>query len=189
MRRVVVKQRKELLPEDIRTKTRSIIEKLKTVDDFDYAKKIHTYVSTKAGEVDTRYLIDFMVNNGKSVVLPKLIKKAKKFQRANFNGWESLVKNADGYYEPPTATDEDMNDIDLIIVPAMAVSVVGQRVGYGGGFYDRLLKQTNAAKLVLAFEFQVFDNIETDFHDIRIDKVITERRIINTRGNGDRNSE
>ena len=189
VRKFVVKRRKETIPDDVHSKTKLILDKLKTVDEFDYAKKIHSYVSNKAGEVDTRYLIDFMVNNGKSVVLPKLNKKAKKFQRANFSGWDNLVKNTDGYYEPSIATDEDLSDIDLIIVPAMAVSVVGQRVGYGGGFYDRLLKQTNAAKIVLAFEFQVFDDIETELHDIRIDKVITERRIINTRVGFDKDSE
>ncbi|MGE5680795.1 MAG: 5-formyltetrahydrofolate cyclo-ligase, partial [Bacillota bacterium] len=51
----------------------------------------------------------------------------------------------------------------------------------GGGHYDRLLKKAYAPKYVLAFEFQIFDNIETDLHDVRVDKIITERRVINTR--------
>ena len=189
VRRTVVERRREISPEEVRNKSKLISNRLTAVDEYLYAKKIHTYISTKAGEVDTRALIDFMMNDGKLVVLPKLNKAAKKFQRANFTGWDNLIKNHDGYYEPSTATDEDLTDIDLIIVPAMAVSLLGQRVGYGGGFYDGLLKKTHAVKIVLALEFQVFDHIETDPHDIRVDKVITERRVINTREPMERNSE
>jgi len=63
----------------------------------------------------------------------------------------------------------------------MAVSLKGQRVGYGGGYYDKILRNTHASKIVPVFEFQIFENIETDAGDIRIDKIVTERRIINTR--------
>jgi len=94
-------------------------------------------------------------------------------------GWDHVVKNSEGYYEPIYGMDEDMSDIDLIIVPALAVSISGQRIGYGGGYYDKLLKQTFAPKVVLAFEFQIFDYIESTNFDTRIDKIITERRIIN----------
>jgi len=54
-------------------------------------------------------------------------------------------------------------------------------VGYGGGYYDKMLKNIRAPKIALAFEFQVFENIETDVHDVRIDRIVTERRIINSR--------
>ena len=185
VRKAVVKRRKEISPSEIRNKTNLIVDRLASTDDFAFSNKVHTYVSTKAGEVDTRFLIDYMIRTGKSVILPKLVKQTKKFLRGDFNGWDNLIKNPDGYYEPVSAVDADLSDIDLIIVPAMAVSIVGQRVDHGGGFYDRLLKQTNAKKIVLAFEFQVFDNIEKDSHDIRIDKIITERRVINTRRPGE----
>ncbi len=181
VRKIVVEKRKNISDEEIRSKTKLIIERFSAVDDFIHSKKIHAFISSKPGELDTRFFIDFMINNGKSVVLPKLNKSFKKFVHANFLGWDNLVKNADGYYEPPTAFDDDLSDIDLFIVPAMAVSLLGQRVGYGGGYYDRILKDSHAVKIVPAFEFQIFDNIETDIHDIRIDKIITERRIINTR--------
>jgi 5-formyltetrahydrofolate cyclo-ligase len=53
-------------------------------------------------------------------------------------GWN--CKKLGWYFEPTKGFDDDLNGIDLIIVPAMAVSILGQRVGYGGGFYDGCLK-------------------------------------------------
>lgn len=96
-------------------------------------------------------------------------------------GWDSLIKNSEGYWEPKLGVDEDLSDVDLIIVPSLAVSLAGHRVGYGGGYYDRLLRNSFAPKVALAFEFQLFDYIENSIHDIRVDKIITERRIIDPR--------
>ncbi len=177
----MVERRREINPSDIRIITKRIFERLSMLDEYVSAKKIHSYISTKSGEVDTRYFIDYMSSSGKIIVIPKLNKHSKTFQHASFAGWDGIVRSSDGYFEPTKGFDDDLNGIDLIIVPAMAVSILGQRVGYGGGFYDRLLKNIRAVKVVPAFEFQVFDNIETDPHDIRVDKIITERRIINTR--------
>ncbi len=180
-RKKVVERRKEISAEEIRSKTKLIVERLSKLDEFIYANKIYAYISSRQGEVDTKYLIDFIVSGGKSVVLPKLNTHSKNFSHGSFLNWDNLIKNKDGYYEPPACFDDDLTDVDLIIVPAMAVSMFGQRVGYGGGYYDKLLKRTHTTKIVLAFEFQVFENIETDAHDIRIDKIITERRTIETR--------
>ncbi len=182
-RRVVVQRRSEILPAEIKSKTDKMIELLSGRDDFIHAENICCYVNSRPGEVDTRSLIDFMDGWGKSIVLPKLHKPTKTFRRAHFAGWDFLVRNSEGYLEPKMGVDEDMSDIDLYIVPALAVSKFGQRVGYGGGYYDKLLRDTLAPKYVLAFEFQVFDYIESGIHDIRIDYIITERRVINTREN------
>ncbi len=180
-RKIVIDQRIKIVPDDIRVRTNHIIDRLVTSDEFIHAKKIHTYISTRIGEVDTIRLVDHMHGCGKSIIVPKLNKISNKFLRGNFSGWDNMVKNGEGYYEPIVGIDEDLNDIDIFIVPAVAVSLTGQRVGYGGGYYDKLLSKNHSTKIVLAFEFQIFDNIETDMHDIRIDKIITERRVINTR--------
>lgn len=182
-RKKVLERRLSITAEDVAQKTANIIQRLSTLDDFAYAKKIHIYISNKPGEVDTKKVIDFAAGWGKQVIIPKFYKELKTFRRAQFTDWDSIVKNQDGYYEPVHGSDEDLSDIDLIIVPAVAISTVGQRVGQGGGHYDRMLKSIYAPKYVLAFEIQLFDNIETDMHDIRMDKVITERRIIDTRKN------
>ncbi|PJA96021.1 MAG: 5-formyltetrahydrofolate cyclo-ligase [Ignavibacteriales bacterium CG_4_9_14_3_um_filter_34_10] len=180
-RKIVVKRRSELSAIEIRNKTKTIVDLLKTTDDFIHSTNIFCYVASMPGEVDTKILIDQKNSWGKNVFLPKLNRNTKSFRRFHFTGWDELIKNSDGYWEPKYGTDDDMSDIDLIIVPALAVSKSGQRVGYGGGYYDKLLQETFAPKYVLVFEFQLFEYIETSTHDIRMDKIITERRIINPR--------
>jgi len=189
IRKIVAARRNEFPAEDLKNKTKMIFDRFIATDDFVNALRIHTYISTRPGEIDTRELVNHMDRCGKQIVIPKLHKKNGYFQRANFISWDHMVKNSDGYLEPAVGLDDDLSDIDLVIVPTVAVSVLGQRVGYGGGFYDRLLKNTFAKKIVLAFEFQVFEYIESTVHDIRIDKIITELRIINTRQPIDRTSE
>ncbi len=180
-RRLVVQRRNELPDSEIKYKTRLIIDKLTGTDEFVYAKNVYCYINSRKGEVDTRSLISFMEGWGKTIVLPKLNKSSRTFRKAYFTGWDHIVKNNEGYWEPEIAVDEDLSDVDLMIIPALAVSVHGQRVGYGGGYYDKLLKSTFSPRIVLAFEFQIFEYIESSIHDIRVDKIITERRIINTR--------
>jgi 5-formyltetrahydrofolate cyclo-ligase len=182
-RKTVLQRKKGISSEEISSKTQKIIKRLAATDDFVYANKIHIYISNKAGEVDTRKVIDFALGWGKQIILPKFFKELRTFRRFQFTTWDDLEKNQDGYLEPKLSVDEDLSDIDLFIVPAVAISSFGQRVGQGGGHYDRLLRKAYAPKYVLAFEFQVFDNIETDIHDVRVDKIITERRTVNTREN------
>lgn len=181
VRKLVVQRKHELSDYELSSKTDKIIEKFSQQDDFIHAKTVYCYISSRFGEINTRKLINYIEGWGKSIIIPKLNKTAKKFHRFNFMGWDNIVKNSEGYYEPHVGLDEDTSDIDLMIVPALAVSELGQRVGYGGGYYDKLLRKTYAPKYVLAFEFQVFAHIETDIHDVRVDKIITERRIIDTR--------
>lgn len=180
-RRQVVQRRAEFTDLELTQKTKSIIQRLSKLDDFVYAKTIHCYVASRPGEVNTRSLIEYMDGWGKTIIIPKLNKATKTFHRFNFMGWEYLVRNNEGYLEPHVGIDEDLSDVDLVIVPALAISIHGLRVGYGGGYYDKLLKKTFAPKIALAFEFQIFDYIESDFHDVRVDKIVTERRVIDTR--------
>lgn len=180
-RKQAVQRKGELSPEEVKRKTNLIIERFIAMDDFVHAKTIHCYISSRPGETDTRRLIDIMDGCGKAIVIPKLNQISKTLQRFYFTGWENLVKNNEGYLEPGIGTNEENNDVDLFIVPALAVSLLGQRAGHGGGFYDRLLKNTYAPKIVLALELQIFDSIESTPQDVRVDKIVTERRIINTR--------
>ena len=71
-----------------------------------------------------------------------------------------------------------INEIDLVIVPGIGFDQKGNRIGHGEGFYDRLLKNTNALAIALAYEFQIIKNISIDKYDIPVDIIITEKRVI-----------
>ena len=179
-RKLVLERRKELTRGEIHDKSNRIFERLIEVDDFVYANKILAYVSSHYGEVDTKNFINYSVGCNKSIFLPKFYSGQKKIKRFHFTDWDDLVINEEGFREPKIGFDDDMSDIDMIIAPCVAVSMNGQRVGLGGGYYDNLLRKTYAPKYVLAFESKIFNEIERHYHDIRIDKIITERRVIDT---------
>ncbi len=81
--------------------------------------------------------------------------------------------------EEPTGDDvTDPRQMELVIVPAVAFDRAGNRVGRGKGYYDRLLSKTNAYTVGVAYDFQLFDEINVDDHDIPVDMVITETHTI-----------
>ncbi len=79
------------------------------------------------------------------------------------------------HIEEPTGSDtSSIDDIELIVVPAVAYDRAGNRVGRGKGYYDRLLSGSKSRKVGVAYDFQLVDGIEADPHDVRVDVVITE---------------
>ena len=82
--------------------------------------------------------------------------------------------------EPDGDDTTDMSQIDMVVVPAVAYDRRGNRVGRGKGYYDRLLGDTRAIKVGVAYDFQLVDEIDADPHDVAVDYVITERGILRT---------
>ena len=78
-----------------------------------------------------------------------------------------------GIYEPTGQTFEDLNAIDIILVPGVAFTKEGYRLGRGKGFYDRLLKHTNASLWGVCFSFQLIDTIPIEPHDVILNSIIT----------------
>lgn len=83
------------------------------------------------------------------------------------------------HIEEPAGNDvEEIDNIELIIVPAVAYDRAGNRVGRGKGYYDRLLSRTPATKIGVGYDFQLVDEIDAEQHDVRMDIVITQSSAI-----------
>lgn len=180
--KIVRGRSKEFSAFEIKKKTSSVIERLIDADDFIYADKIFMYLSTIPEIVNTHKLIEYALGCGKSVFLPKPDPSGN-LSRFQFSTFEELVKDKDGFYAPRLGIEEDLSDIDLIIVPCVAVSLFGQLLGCGKVNYNMILRNNFSVKYALAFEFQIFHRIEYERRDLLIDRIITEKRIINTREN------
>ncbi len=178
-----MERRKDFSEIEIKRKAEKIVSRLIQLDDFNLAETIHCYISSRPGEVDTHSLIDIMNRMGKSIIIPKLNSINQTFLRGNFTGWNNLVVNEEGYLEPQIGLHDDLDDVDLFIIPSVALTPYGKRIGYGKRYYEKLLKNTFSPKIALAFEFQLFDNIETTRDDLIVDKIVTELRVIDTRNN------
>lgn len=83
------------------------------------------------------------------------------------------------HIEEPEGDDvRDISEIEMVVVPAVAYDRHGNRVGRGKGYYDRLLADTRALKVGVAYDFQLVDDIDTDTHDVGVDMVITDKSVI-----------
>lgn len=76
--------------------------------------------------------------------------------------------------EPSGNNLADVDDIDLMIIPGVAFDRKGTRLGRGKGFYDRLLAMSKATKIGVGYEFQLFDELPSEEHDVPMDFVITQ---------------
>ena len=81
-----------------------------------------------------------------------------------------------GERDPPVATDE----LDVIVVPALAVDPRGHRIGYGAGFYDRALARSSAVAVAVAFDFQLLVELPNTPEDVPVAFVVTESRTLAT---------
>lgn len=93
----------------------------------------------------------------------------------------SLKLGAFQIEEPQGDDVTSIESIEMVVVPAVAYDSKGNRVGRGKGYYDRLLRDTKATKVGVAYDFQIVDEIDAEPHDVKMDVVITESRIINIR--------
>jgi 5,10-methenyltetrahydrofolate synthetase len=179
-RKIVQERSLEITETELKKKSDLIINRLIDLDDFNYANKIFTYYSSSRTLVNTKPLIDFAAGCGKSVFLPKQNSGGSRLRRFQFSSFDDLIRSDNDFLEPKIGIEEDLSDIDLIIVPSIAVSLKGERTGYDLK-YNPLLRNLFSPKYSLAFEFQLFHRLEYERQDIRIDRVITEQRTINTR--------
>jgi 5-formyltetrahydrofolate cyclo-ligase len=166
-----------------KSKDRTIGERLMNLSEFQNARAILFYASFRS-EVDTFNLIKYCLGKNITTVLPKV-------DTANNDLKLYKIKNtgelASGYYgipEPSVSDDRKMSieDIDLIIVPGVAFDERCSRLGYGEGFYDKLLARKLCPVIALSYEEQILPSVPSEPHDIKIDKIITDKRIIDCHG-------
>ena len=75
---------------------------------------------------------------------------------------------------------KDLRELDVVIVPALALDPTGQRIGYGAGYYDGALAGTAVTKVGVIFDFQLLLEVPATDGDVPVDWVVTDRRVIDT---------
>lgn len=168
-------RRKKLLKEEVSLRSLKIIGNLKETSEFQYATTIHCYVSIdKQKEVDTKNLIEMMLESGKRVVVPK-IAKYNQLKHVQIHSLNELKVNKWGVAEPLNSNDFNIELLDLVLVPMVAGDRDRNRLGYGKGFYDRFLEKVRAVKIGLLYDFQIHSGkLVTETHDVALDLLITE---------------
>ncbi|MDE2733781.1 MAG: 5-formyltetrahydrofolate cyclo-ligase [Gemmatimonadota bacterium] len=158
----------------------AILEKVLGLEAYRRAKLVHTYVSSKENEVDTRALICTCLKHGKRVAVPVVMPGTKTLAHALIDGLDQLVVGPWGLAQPDPAAATWLPAearIDLVVVPGLAFDRCGQRIGWGGGYYDRFLAQVQAVKIGLCYDALVLDCIPGEPHDVPVDLVVAETAI------------
>jgi len=138
-------------------------------------KNIMLYYPTK-NEVNTLKIISDLLPT-KNIYLPKI--KGSEIAIRQIKNLEELSKGKYEIMEPSSNSPSlEPKHLDIAIIPGVAFDIRGMRLGYGKGYYDRLIKNLHCPKIALAYEFQIVDNIPEEEHDHLMNKIVTEKRII-----------
>jgi len=180
LRKEGIRIRKNLPERELLDKSKQIKKRLYKMKEFQQASTILFYVSYD-NEVYTHDMIKERLSNRKNVIVPITDMKNHCLTPSKLDGWEDLESSVYSILEPKKNCihEVSLNEIDLILVPGVVFDESGNRIGHGMGYYDKLLKNSkNACHIGLAFEVQIVDSIPAEEHDVKVDKIITEERII-----------
>lgn len=198
IRKSILEQRSALSKEELVEKSTSIFERLCTLKQYNKAKIVLVYMDYR-NEVMTGEFIRRCRSDGKRVALPKVepgiggvalsvSEKALSVHGNALSVYEihdadrDIITGFKGIPEPNSAILNKLNpiEIDLAVIPGVAFDCNRQRVGYGAGYYDQFLTglKPDCLKVGVAYSLQLVDKIPVGKHDMPMDLVITEDKII-----------
>lgn len=182
LRKKIIALRDNLPLKEREKKSTSIQTRLFALPEFVSAKTLACYVSFKS-EVLTETMIRQSLFLGKNVVVPITDLANKRLRLSRILDFpDDLAPGTWGILEPKPDRVKliDLEEIDLVITPGVVFDESGCRIGYGGGFYDGLLKslQKEKVSVALAFELQMVEEVPVDDRDEPVDIIVTEDRAI-----------
>ncbi len=174
--------RNALSREERQAGSREIENRLFGLPEFIRSSTVMFFASFRS-EVDTIPMIRKTLAMGRRVVLPKV--RGRDLALLEIEDLEKDVSpGVWGIPEPVGDNPVALETVDIVIVPGLAFDELGNRLGHGAGFYDRLLARYQGPAVGLAFEVQILPRIPVDSHDCPVRKIITEKRIITVKQTG-----
>jgi len=185
IREKLLKMRRRQSKEERKKKSLVIWKKLKALPEFIEAKTVMFYLSTP-DEVDTERMVKESIKIGRRIVVPVSEVKEKKMTLSILKDYgRELGIGAFNIPEPEKKYIRKISskDIDLVIIPGVGFDEKCGRLGFGKGFYDHFLRNlpVGVPRIALAYDFQVIAVLPLEEHDVKVSKIITERRIIITK--------
>jgi 5-formyltetrahydrofolate cyclo-ligase len=175
----ILAARRALPAADRARHSQAIAARLAALDAFARARVVALYAPTGA-EVDTAPIATLALAAGKRVAYPRIVEGARALVFAACDA-AALVPGVLGTRAPPAELAcATVDELDLVVVPGVAFDAEGRRLGRGGGYYDATLAllPRGAARLGVAFEIQVVPAVPEEPHDVRLDGVVTEARVL-----------
>ena len=183
LRKKILTLRDALTPEERLQKSKAIKFHLFSLPQFIQAKTVMFFLSFRS-EVLTEEMVREALALGKKVVVPVTDLEHHRLILSELEDYDhDLITSTYGIPEPKKEKIKEVSAdrIDLIIAPGSVFDKKGRRIGYGGGYYDQLLRELQQEKKVaaLAFELQIAEEVPADpGRDIPVDLIVTEERVI-----------
>jgi len=170
----------EKLPkEQLRLKSRDACEKMCATPEFQQVSKVMMFLSLEM-EVDTSYAIEKAFQDGKMVLVPSIDWENQKLIPVVLPSLDcEMVYDRYDLRHPAQAEAVAVSDVELIVVPGMGFDLRGNRLGRGGGFYDRLLSHSSfcGVNCGLALEEQIIEEVPVLDHDVPLDMLVTDQAV------------
>lgn len=180
LRKAYKAKRQVLSSQDIEDKSLQIANQVLILDIWS-RHYFHLFLSlTKQKEINTDYLLHLLQGKDKNVVVSKSDFATQTLTHFLLTDSTRISLNSYGIPEPIEGLEVPVEKLDVVFVPLLAYDILGNRVGYGKGFYDRFLTQCRpeAVKIGLSF-FDPVKHIDTNKNDVKLDMVVTPNRIFN----------
>lgn len=178
IRSKILKMRQNLPAEEIRKKSLRIMQRVEKTELFKNAACILAYMDYR-GEVETGTLIEEAWKLGKEVYVPRVSGKNMEFYR--ISSLDDLEKGSYGIWEPKKECqpyEKGKGSRTLAILPGSVFDEQKNRIGYGGGFYDRYFEnRRDICRIAVAYELQIVPEIAVEAFDLPADYVVTEERL------------
>ncbi len=186
-------KRRSQREEEILIKSRDIGERVFSLKEFKEAESVMFYLAKK-DEVRTEGMIRKAFKIGKKVIVPSLRQSSDESAKVGRGITPSLLLDYEteleegmfGILEPKIEFIRPfpIEEIDIVVVPGVAFDESGGRIGFGGGFYDEFLGRfpSGTKRWGLAFEFQIVKKLPLTDKDVRVQRIITEKRVIDCSG-------
>lgn len=179
LRQSLRQKRRKIDPSDRIKLAKKLLPQVQKIANFHPSQKIALFLPND-GEIDTKYIQKFLKKQGISVYLPILFGKSLKFAKIGKN----FRKNQYGIPEPAFSQTLSAKHLDIVFMPLVGFDANKNRIGMGGGYYDRTLAFKKRAsrfsrpKLYgLAFDCQQVDKLDTQEWDVPLDAIITPSKI------------
>jgi 5-formyltetrahydrofolate cyclo-ligase len=173
IRKKMLEQRDSQSVDECASNNTAIMKRLLEEDHVQKAEVIALYMA-KGSEVQTREIIAKLIEMGKKICLP-VVGDNNHLDLYLFESFDALKKGKFGVLEPENKREPSKLP-DVIIIPGVAFGLCMHRLGYGKGYYDRLLAKLPSYRIGICFDFQLVEELPKHEDDQRMHRIITEKR-------------
>jgi len=176
LRKRFAEERANLSLDDMNQKSEEILNFLSSLPEYKESTTIYTFIGSLPGEIQTIMLAARALSEDKAVIVPMYHGNEAPPSHSVLRSINALEFSPFGILQPSPSNDipVPISDSNLIIAPCLAADREGNRLGMGGGYYDKILTEVTVPVIVMAYDFQIVQDLPTESHDVKFNILITE---------------